>query len=335
MGLRSKLIIAAVLLFFSCTSSEETDRKVFEKLDELILDMERQGELMSRDLDTLAHFYESMLAFRDSLLLHADPSRYVFDGVFSTNEQTPDTTYSSLIILNTTPDRKKAEEEVLVTNFLDQAFRDFYYKNRLISQVYSNSSLQVSRVFPAYDAKNIVDPNLDVTQFNFFYEADRLRNPGRGLVWIPDAYIDPAGKGWILSLVHPIYEKDSLFAVLGVDFTIDDIIESYLEQYEGQFLIVNKKGDIVAGKSGAIEAISMPPLKNHVYRETVRSENFRVSDFNLFNSKSKEVRWMGREFLMNGREEFSFKDEKTLIKAYCRPFKSIDWYLIEIVPKYQ
>lgn len=335
MGFRSSLFVAVVLLIFSCKSSNKTDARVFEKLDELIQDMERQGELMSRDLDTLAHLYESAITSRDSLLIHADPYRYEFDGAFSTNEQTPDTTFSTLIILNTTSDRKKAEEEVLITNFLDQAFRDFYYKNRLISQVYSNSSLQVSRVFPAYDAKNIVDPNLDVTKFNFFYEADRQHNPSKGLVWIPDAYVDPAGKGWILSLVHPIYEKDSLFAVLGVDFTVDDIIGSYLERYEGQFLIVNKKGDIVAGKSGAIEAISMPPLKNHVYRETVRSENFRVSDFNLFNSKSKEVRLMGNEFLMNNQQEFSFQDEKTLIGAYCRPFRSIDWYLIEIVPKYR
>lgn len=333
MSFRVFLVCLITLSIFSCKPEVESDAEVLRKLDDLISDMEKQGELMSMDLDTLAHFYETTISKRDSLLSYLEPNRYTLDGAFSTNEQTLDTTFSTIIILNTTPDRDKAEQEVLVTNFLDQAFRKFYFKNRLITQVYSNSSLQVSRVFPAYDAKNIVDPNLDVTKFNFFYEADRVHNPGKGLVWIPDAYVDPAGKGWILSLVHPIYEKDSLFAVLGVDFTVDDIINSYLENYAGQLLLVNENGDIVAGKSGAIEAISMPPLKNHVYRETVRSENFRVSDFNLFNSKSREVRSMATDFLQNEKSEFVFEDEKTLVKAYSRPFRSIDWFLIEIVPK--
>lgn len=335
MVFRHSVILALSLVLFGCGTEGESGNEIFAAMDSLIYDMERKGELMSQDLDTLAHFYEYHLQHRDSLLQLADLERYVLDGAFSINEQTPDTVFSSIILLNTSPDPTKAQEEILITNFLDEAFRDFYFKNRLVTQVYSNSSLQLSRVFPAYDAQNLVDPNLDVTKFNFFYEADRAHNPGKGLVWIPDAYVDPAGKGWILSLVHPIYERDSLFAVLGVDFTVDNIIESYLEEYDGELLLVNGKGDIVAGKSGAIEAISMPPLKNHVYRETVRSENFRVSDFNLFNSKSKEVRVMAEEILLNGKGEFQFRDEKTLLKAYCRPFRSIDWFLIEIIPTYK
>ncbi|AMQ57334.1 cache domain-containing protein [Algoriphagus sanaruensis] len=332
--MRYVLIFVLGVLLSSCQSQTEDRQSSLDLLDELILEMERQGEVMSMAMDTLAHIYEMRINNRDSLLSHSDPNRYVFDGPFSINQRMEDTIFSSLIILTTTPDLKKAQEEVVMTNFLDEEFRKFYSKNKLVTQIYSNSSNQVSRVFPSYDAKNIVDPTIDVTQFNFFYEADRIHNPSKGLVWIPDAYIDPAGKGWILSLVHPIYEKDSLFAVLGVDFTVDDIINAYLEKYDGQYLLVNRKGDIVAGKSGAIEAISMPPLKNHVYRETVRSVNFRVSDFNLFNSKSEEVRTMAKDFLMNNKDEFFFKKENSLIKAYCRPFQSIDWFLIEIVPKY-
>lgn len=335
MVFRSLFLFCLCLFLFSCNKKEESTKlEVFKKLDRLIVDMEQQADAMGKDLDSLAHFYEFHLKKRDSLLAIADANRYLMNGPFSVNEQTPDTVFSSIILLNTTPDRKKAEQELLITNFLDEVFREFYFKNPLVTQVYSNSSLQLSRIFPAYEAKNIVDPNIDVTQFNFFYEADRVHNPNKGLVWISDAYVDPAGKGWILSLVHPIYEKDSLFSVLGVDFRVDDIIESYLEKFQGQLILVNGKGDIVAGKSGAIEALSMPPLKNHVYRETVRSENFRVSDFNLFNSKSREVRQMAKKFFMDKSIEFEFKEEKNLLRAFCRPFNGVDWFLIEIVPQY-
>ena len=77
-----------------------------------------------------------------------------------------------------------------------------------------------------------------------------------------------------------MYDQDELFAVLGIDITVDHLIQRFLEDTNGDYLIVNKKGDIVAGKSSAIEALSMPPLKNHVYRETIQSDNFRISDFN-------------------------------------------------------
>jgi hypothetical protein len=200
-------------------------------------------------------------------------------------------------------------------------------------QIYSNSAMQVSRVYPAYDVKNIVDPDIDVTSFNFYYEADSAHNPPKGLVWIPDAYVDPAGKGWILSLIHPIYAKNELFAVLGVDFTVTDLIQNYMESIEGNFLLVNGKGDIVAAKGEAIEYLGMPPLKNFVYREAILSDSFRMSDFNLFHSKSEEVRNMAQTFLLNKENRFDFQEEPNLDLALSLPFHKINWHLIELFPK--
>ncbi|TNF40136.1 MAG: hypothetical protein EP311_09475 [Cytophagales bacterium] len=312
--------------------SEEAYQAEFSELEEIVDRLEDQGALMSQSLDSIAHLYEHQIANYDSLLVYADYDKYLIEGPFSTATPGSDSTKSSIIVLNTTSDRERALQEVAATNFLDEHFSDFVRKNDLVAQVYSNSALQVSRVYPCYDHKNIVDPNIDVTQFNFYYAANEINNPSKGLVWIPDAYVDPAGRGWIVSLVHPIYKEDSLFAVLGVDFTVDDVIYNYLQDFEGEYLLVNAKGDIVAGKARAIENISMPPLKNHVYRETVKSENFRVSDFNLFQSRSKEVRKMAQDFLLKKSQVFEFQEEKNLKAALCYPFQEIDWYMIQIIP---
>jgi hypothetical protein len=296
--------------------------------------MESEGEVMSLRLDSVAHFYQDLLTKKDSLLKNSRPNPYQFEGAFSTNLPGQDSSLSSVVILNTTPDRKKAELEVLMTNSLDSVFREFKRKNPIAAQIYSNSAMQVGRLYPAYDAKNFVDPNFDLSDFNFYYEADLAHNPGKGVVWIPDAYVDPAGRGWIISLVHPIYEGDSLFAVVGVDFTVSDFIENYLESVEGDLILVNDKGDIVAGKADAIEAFSMPPLKQHVYRETVRSDKFRISDYNLFNSRSREVRKMAQSFLMEKKNHFSFSEEPNLNEAVCVQFSLIGWFLIEVFPNY-
>lgn len=332
---RTFFLFPLFTFFLSCKGPVEKNQvKELEEINSLILRIETGGEDLATHIDSVAHFYQYLLTRKDSILEINAPNPYRYSGAFSLNNPVEDSTLSSIIILNPTPDRKKAEQEVILTNPLDSAFALFVKKNPLAIQIYSNSANQVSRVYPAYDAKNIVDPDIDVTKFNFYYEADSVHNPSRGLVWISDAYVDPAGKGWILSILHPIYEGDTLFAVLGVDYTVTNLIENYLDSEEGEFVLVNQKGDIVAGKADAIEALSLPPLKNHVYRETVQSDNFRISDFNLFNSKSREVREMAQSFLLQKESNFEFEDEPNLKKAICAPFPSIAWYLIEVFPNY-
>jgi len=324
-----------LLSFFSSCEKKPVPvtEEGFQRIKGLIDQMETNASEMSEELDRVAHFYEKMIQQRDSILKNGE-FKYKMEGPFSANFPDQDSTLSSIIILNTTTDRKRAEEEVILTNGLDPVFADFVRKNKIAVQIYSNSALQVSRVYPAYDAKNIVDPGIDVTSFNFYYEADSAHNPGRGLVWIPDVYIDPAGKGWILSLIHPIYDGNELFAVLGVDFTVSDLIQNYLESVDGNFILVSGKGDIVAAKGEAIEFLGMPPLKNHVYRETIQADNFRVSDFNLFHSKSAEVRKMAQTFLFEKKNRFDFKEETNLKSALSLSFEKIDWHLIELFPIY-
>lgn len=305
-----------------------------ERIQGLMAEMEKEAQEMASQLDEVAHFYEKLVGKRDSVLAKSAALKYTFEGSFSTNLPEQDSSLSSVIILNTTSDRKKAEEEVRLTNSLDSLFASFFQKNKMAVQIYSNSALQVSRVYPAYDARNIVDPDIDVTTFNFYYEADSAHNPARGLVWIPDAYVDPAGKGWILSLIHPIYDGDKLFAVLGVDFTVSTLIQNYLESVEGNFILVNGKGDIVAAKGEATEFLGMPPLKNHVYRETIQADNFRISDFNLFHSKSAEVRKMAQAMIFEKKNRYEFVDEANLKAAVGLPFKKIDWYLIELFSEF-
>jgi hypothetical protein len=327
--------LGGLAFMVGCGASEENfPEQDFKKLNGVIQEMIYHGERMATDIDTIAHYYEEIVSKKDSVLRVAPPSPYHFVGAISTNLPGQDSTLSSVIILNSTPDRKMAEEEVVLTNSLDPLFAEFIKGNPRTAQIYSNSAMQVSRVFPAYDVKNIIDTDIDVTKFNFYYKADLEHNPSKGLVWIPEPYVDPAGKGWIISLIHPIYDGDQLFAVLGVDFTVSDLVQNYMDAVEGEILMVNAKGEIVAGKAGAIESLSMPPLKNHVYRETIHSDYFRISDFNLFSSKSREVREMAQQFLLEKKDRFEFDEETNLSRAICVPFIGIDWFLIQVFPNY-
>ncbi|PZX53843.1 cache domain-containing protein [Algoriphagus ratkowskyi] len=328
----SILWIYPILLFFSsCEPSSKSGIDSSLVIDRsIILEMESELTQLDQEIVFLKDQVEFLLANRDSLLKLADVNKYIFKGGLSTNTPQDSDKLSTLVILNSTTDFEKSMETALVTNSMDSFFKHTYEKYSIVAQVYINTVDQVSRVFPAYDVTNLLDPDLDVTNFNFFYEADLKHNPSRGPVWISEVYVDPAGRGWILSLVHPVFEQGDLLGVLGIDITVDDLIKRYLEDLEGDFLIVNNKGDIVGGNASAIEALSFPPLLNHVYRETINADNFRISNFNLFNSKNNEVRMMAKAIILEKKSHYLFQDEFSPEAAYAVPFSLLDWYLIKL-----
>lgn len=318
------------IIFSSCSPEPENQYSELSKLKNLVSSIEKRTLVYEDEIERLKEYYEFLIDKRDSLLPLADREKYTFQSRYSTNIPGTDSNLSTIFISTHNLDFEKAKEEVALTNGLDSVFSKLFDKYDLIAQVYSNSASNVSRVYPSYDAQNLIAPDVDVRKFNFYYQADLDNNHGKGPVWIPEAYVDPAGSGWIFSLIQPVYDKDQLFAVLGIDFTIDGYLQYFLEEEKGNLLIINNKGDIVAGKSSAIEVLSMPPLKNHVYRETIKMDNFRISDFNLFNSKSKEVREMAESILFEKKSEFNFKTEKGIQKTLAVPFQIFDWYLLEL-----
>lgn len=320
-----------VLLLLSCKSGVQAPEKEdFSKLEVLVTQIEDQMQSLRNEMEQITDYNEFLLQKRDSILASSSDFKYTMEGAFSTNLPGQDTSLSTVIILDSSSDLKRAKQLIQLTNSIDSVFATFMHNNPKAIQIYSNSPLGASRIYPAFDAKNIVDPKLDVTQFNFFYEADLAHNPSKETVWIPEPYVDPAGKGWIFSLVHPVYDGEELSTVVGIDLSIGDAIDSYLDAVEGYFVLVNGNGDIIGGKSEAIELLGMPLLKNHVYRETIQMDNFRGADFNLSRSKNGEVRQMAKSILVDKNSYFDFVKDSRMSRILGHAFSQVDWYLLEI-----
>jgi hypothetical protein len=102
----------------------------------------------------------------------------------------------------------------------------------------------------------------------------------------------------------------------------------FIKYYTGW---VNGNGDIIGGKSEAIELLGMPLLKNHVYRETIQMDNFRGADFNLSRSKNGEVRQMAQAILVDKNTHFDFVQDARMSRVLGHAFSQVDWYLLEIM----
>jgi len=72
-------------------------------------------------------------------------------------------------------------------------------------------------------------------------------NPERGVHWM-DAYMDHAGKGAIVSVVTPVYDKREAYrAFIAIDFTLSDLkqVLSPVHLKDGEFYVVNRSGQIL------------------------------------------------------------------------------------------
>jgi hypothetical protein len=321
------LLVSAV----ACNSNDLQDRP------EDWFELEATASLMDHDLKELEDeiirlgiFTEELFENKEDLISKADKSKYKIEGIAANAAPKADSLLSSLYIPDMGQDLDAVKEMIYITNPLDEVFRDILQKKKVVSQVYFNSTSQLNRLYPPYDIYNMLEPDLDITSFNFYYEADEIHNPSKSPVWVKEIYIDPVGRGWMISLLQPVYHENILMLVLGFDITLNDIIETYINKSNKILLIVDSTGTVVAGKNKAIEAISLPPLKNHTYTQTITSDNFRVEDFNLFKSKSKEVRKMASDIILAGEKKYVMDNEGEKMIVRAKRLDRLNWFILDL-----
>lgn len=319
-------------IFTSCGPSNSNDHSNKRmELEAIVSMMDHDLRILEDEITILRQFTENLFENKEEVLSKADRKKYVIKGIGANAGLEVDANLSSLYIPTVGQDEGKVKELIYLTNPLDSLFRKIVEKHKVVSQVYFNSSVQLNRLYPPYDVYNMLEPDLDVTSFNFYYKGDEKNNPSRTLVWVDEIYIDPVGRGWMISLLNPVYHDNDLKMVLAFDITVNDIFESYIENSNKEFIVVDATGTVVAGKSKAIEALSLPPLKNYTYKQTITSDSFRMEDFNLFKSKNIEVRKTASNIILAGVRESVLYSEGEKITVYSQKLDRLNWYILELV----
>lgn len=193
-------------------------------------------------------------------------------------------------------------QKAIATESLDHFYNSILNSNENISQVYFNTYDSMNRICPYVDdvlSQYLHDVN--ISQYNFYYLADYEHNPKKEVVWT-DAYLDPAGKGWMISAVAPVYKKDFLEGVVGIDVTIENLISNMLSiklPYKSSAMIVDEKGNILAMDSSFEPILGMKELKEHDYDKPLKNTILKPKDFNLFKDEKNKV----SQFLANAIEK--------------------------------
>jgi signal transduction histidine kinase len=154
--------------------------------------------------------------------------------------------------------REFAEKSIV----LNPLYRSMVEDTPNVVAAYFNSDepADMNRYYPFIEQPWEVYPaDLDMGQFNFFYEADAHHNLQREVRWT-GIYFDPAGKGWMLSCIAPVYVGDILKGVVGLDLTVDEMVDSIVKlslPAGASSLLLTKSGRIIAATDRARDLLGI------------------------------------------------------------------------------
>ncbi len=250
------------------------------------------------------------------------------DGVFFRKREK---NKSAVFVSGFIPVDEKIKEEVYITEPLDELFKKKIEKNREIVQIYYDSKNSYCRIYPWFDVLMQFQPKMDMTSYNFYYLADEKHNPMKKAVWVNEPYIDLAGRGWMISLLKPVYIDGKLQGVSAVDITINEIMRKYLVGENKNIVIISEKGTIVALSEKEAEMLSLPVLKKQSYIETLTADTYMPDNFNLLKSKQKNIRNLAEKIINREKESNVFKYKNKKYNVIWSEINELKWIGIKFI----
>ena len=283
------------------------------------------------EVDSLAKKIAKLYESQDKILPGIDTKKYLLasNGVFT---KPVDDGGSAIFVSGYFPINETIKKSVYFTEPIDTVFKALVNKYSEIVQVYYNDEFSLNRIYPYFDVLSQYEAKMNIPSFNFYYMADAKNNPDRKSLWLSEPYVDPAGRGWMVSAIAPVYFKGHLVGVPGIDVTINRITKRYiLDNQENMTVIIDNVGNIVTAQEMAINLLSFPPLFEHKYIETIKQDTYQKETYNLALSKNIQVRNVADQILKSRKEliETEINNEKITIIATFIP--ELNWHLLEIL----
>lgn len=224
----------------------------------------------------------------------------------------------------------KEREKAIKTEAMDSLLKSIVDENNNIVAAYFNSYDDMNRLYPFIE--HVYDQygeHIHMEDYNFYYLANKEHNPSRESVWT-EAYLDPAGNGWMLSCITPIYNGDFLEGVSGLDITIENIVSNVLDiklPYDAKMFLIDQNGVIIAMPEKIEKLLGLEELKKHIYTDVVTQTVSKPEEFNLYKTQSPVAKQFNT-ILHSEKELWELDINAQQYIAFHKQIPSTKWQLI-------
>ncbi|MEI6071603.1 MAG: ATP-binding protein [Verrucomicrobiae bacterium] len=232
---------------------------------------------------------------------------------------------------------KFGEREMLIAEksaALNPLYRHMVTDAPNVVASYINTPGEMNRLYPFMEKVWEQYPaDLHMEDYNFYYLADAKHNPARQPVWT-GVYLDPAGQGWMLSCIAPVYLGDTLEGVVGLDVTVEKIVSGILKKnlpWGASAFLADDKGMILAMSEDVENLFGLRELKSHVYSETISKEQLKPEEFSLFQTADPALVAGFRELYSSNAalREISARSEPVFVAQGLIP--ETGWHLFVVI----
>lgn len=316
-----------LLIFTQASTQKETfSEEEINEIQKLKSDLDEGFTKIEIEVRSLANALVKVYENKKLHLEKGDTEKFVTakNGTYHklTKPNEPDVWISANYAKNS-----EARSVALFTRGINPLLKQITQKNTNIVQAYYNSKQSINRIFPPIDAVIQYEAGLEIPNFNFYYLADLKHNPNKLDVWVDEPYVDPAGRGWMVSAISPVYKNNILEGVAGVDVTLNSLETKLSRKDKFHFLLIHKKGLVISTTERLASLLELPELKNHQYIETIKSNSFQPDQFNLLKSKSESIRILAQKILQSNE----YKSNENLgkkVSIYSIALNKLPWVLI-------
>lgn len=324
------LLIIFIFALLSCQNkvSDKEKQENLLKVNELSKKINDDFLPIKTEICRLAEFIKYLYENQDNIECN-DKKIYDIskDGVYY---KTKDDGKSAVFVSGYIPINDEIKKIVCFTEPLDTFFIRSMKEFNAIAQLYYNDKHSYNRIYPFFDVLTQYEKKMNIPAFNFYYLADEKHNPGKKAVWVNEPYVDPAGRGWMVSAIAPVYYNNELVGVPGIDITINQITDKYFKTDNQDIIIIDASGIIVSANEQIINLLNLPTLINHKYFETIKQDTYKKDDYNLLKNKNKNIR-NAFEKIINSKSTF----EKLLIEdanyyLYVSEIEELNWFVVKI-----
>jgi diguanylate cyclase (GGDEF)-like protein len=336
--------ITLIIIYFSANNSMTA-----KSLDFILNDIKKsvyisvnratsQTEHIFKDIENLTiilqNEHQNFFKYLQNIDLEEKPIfKYAQNGMYY---KTQNNGGSSVVLSKDTKLTKEIKRKLINTEVFDATFKTIVDNNEMVVASYFNSYDNLNRYYPYIkDSYTAFASDIKMKDYNFYFKADLEHNQEKKAVWT-DVYLDPAGLGWMLSSIVPIYNNGFLEGVSGIDITVETIIKKFLNfklPYDGSSFLIDKKGNIIAMSKGIEKILELKYKNEYIYKteEKIKKTIFRENKFNIIEYKDKNIANKINRVLANKEvtNDLILNNNKYLF--FADKIEKTSWYVISLI----
>ncbi len=309
----------------SCSKMSETDRMEIKSL---------AGEINSLFLKARKEI-EALKIVTQKLFENSGKTKGLFDtGRYKYTKNyvyyTPrDDGYCEMWASGYMPIGASEKKRIKIFEYLCPDLQKIYTRSDFVDNVYLTTYDSIVMGYPYADMHVYLKPGLDLTKVWVTYRAAAEQaNPKRKTLWV-NPYIDAVGRGYMTSIITPVYQGDFLEGTLGIDITVDLISDKFIALSKKNLMIVTSRTIPVAMNKNSLKILKIKGLERYNYLKKEAENKSISSSLMMTKSDSKDIRSIAA-WMLSPENEITLKVSGEEYIFFKEDIPEIGWFLVEL-----